>query len=148
MWCSVRGLQQVFDLTFGHTNTSTSNASDLYLVSRLSYPSAPSFMYPLLFLPFLNILPSPSSLYSFHLQTFKKLLHELVSTATEYISVSSTSAGTFTTTASKTTKTGLWELDQALSTTNTHIKSHTSLMVNKFEVRWIWASEYLCVLLN
>jgi hypothetical protein len=68
------------------------------------------------------------------LQTFKKLLRELVVTATDYISNSSTSAGAFTTTASKTTKSGLWELDQALSATNGRIKAHSSQMTIKIEV--------------
>jgi hypothetical protein len=73
----------------------------------------------------------------FAVQTFKKLLRDLVVTATDYISNSSTSAGTFTTTASKTTKSGLWELDQALSATNGRIKAHSSQMTIKIEVSLI-----------
>ena len=45
-------------------------------------------------------------------------------TATDYISASSTEAGVFTTKASKSTKTGLWDLDQSLSATNSRIKAH------------------------
>ena len=62
------------------------------------------------------------------------MLRELVCTATDYISASSTEAGVFTTKASKTTKTGLWELDQSLSATNSRIKAHASQMTIKIEV--------------
>lgn len=65
----------------------------------------------------------------------RKLLREMVTTTTDYISTSSTSAGDFTTTASKATKTSLWSLDQSLIETNGRIKAHTSQMVIKVEVR-------------
>lgn len=64
----------------------------------------------------------------------RKLLREMVATTTSYISASSTSAGEFTTMASKTTKTNLWTIDQSLIATTGSIKAHSSQMTIKMEV--------------
>jgi hypothetical protein len=64
----------------------------------------------------------------------RKLLREMVTTTTNYISSSSISAGEFTTMASKTTKTNLWTIDQSLIATNGSIKAHSSQMNIKMQV--------------
>lgn len=64
----------------------------------------------------------------------RKLLREMVTTTTEYISSSTTAAGDFTTKASKATKTSLGDVDHSLSTTNNRIKAHTTAMTIKIEV--------------